>query len=179
MSALPSQRDRRAAGLLCIGEHGRRPPCRHPDPSRSPSPPPQLGEELGRRRGWGTGLVRREGAPPRRRRGADPGSAGPWAGTTSAGPGPGAVGRAVPGPRDGRRVVPPLGRRAPHRGTQLGFGPGGDPNGDIAAWFEGYGPLNAGPFETTAVRANSSSTTRPQAARSRELHHTGPLHQQA
>ena len=32
-------------------------------------------------------------------------------------------------------------------GRNSGSGPGGDPNGDIAAWFEGYGPLNAVPFE--------------------------------
>lgn len=32
-------------------------------------------------------------------------------------------------------------------GQNSGSGPGGDPNGDIAAWFEGYGPLNAPPFE--------------------------------
>jgi len=35
------------------------------------------------------------------------------------------------------RVVPPLGRRPAGRGTQVKAGPGGDPNGDTAAWFEG------------------------------------------
>ena len=96
-----------------------------------------------------------EGLHRGRRRGADPGRAVRQKRRGFVGrAGPGAIGCAVPGPRDARRVVPPLGRRPAHRGTQRRL-------------LARAGTRTATP-PSGSRDPSSSSTTRPRAARSHE-----------
>ena len=85
--------------------------------------------------------------------------------TSRRGAGPGADGCDVPGPRDRRRVVPPLGRRPTHRWTRLRMqAPAGTRMATPPPGSRVLPMICAAMF----VIPNSSSTTPPQVAKSHE-----------
>ena len=99
--------------------------------------------------------------------------------TLDGGAGAGAVGCGVPGPRDGRRVVPPLGRGAPHRGTRLRGGPRRGPRTATPppgskgsdAWRDGSGELVV--YDTAAGR-EISRTEQPRPSPTSSGEHSPP-----